>query len=88
MLTNPTLFDTVSDPNNGFKIPDIAYNPAVELRGAANLPAEPASSASLQTTEELPEGSPYERLIDTISERMVLQHQQLYLAFALCVIAF
>jgi hypothetical protein len=88
MLTNPALFDTVSEADNGFSIPEMEYNPAGELRGAADLPPEASEATALTVEEEVPEGAFTAVLVETISERMMLQHQQLYFAFALCVLAF
>jgi hypothetical protein len=40
MLTNPTLFATITQPGEGMKMPTLAFNPGDELRDSQDIEDE------------------------------------------------
>jgi hypothetical protein len=48
MLTNPTLFQTVAAPANGFNMPEMESNPAIILTDAAGMDSGEEKTPELQ----------------------------------------
>ena len=74
-------------PRDGFKIPEIKFNPATELKEAANMPINEGKNNTFVEEEQV-EISFTERALAATSDRLTLQHQQLYFAFTICVFSF
>lgn len=89
MLTNPSIFETMSAPRDGFKMPEMKFNPADELKKAADMPTTDTKNATFveDETQDQPQ-SFSEKALAATSERLSLHHQQLYLAFTCCVLAY
>jgi hypothetical protein len=88
MLTNPSLYTTMSNPSKGFKMPEMKFNPATELKKAADIPTNELNNSTFINDEEEIEISFSDRALAATSDRLNLQHQQLYFAFTVCVLAF